>query len=231
MTGKGANGVITPIEVPIMVGARDRVVSAIQSRNTQNLAFPLPMLSAYISNIALAPERRKGISVINRERFLPAGGIWPTDLEVAQRVMPIPYNLEMELSIYTSNTNQMHQILEQILMIFDPIVQIQKTDATFDWTKITHVELTGINNEENHPMGTDKRIKIWSLIFDMPIYLSAPLELKNNIVHDIQIRIGNIQNFTFNEYDENGDLQPFGADDLWSTSNIGVNNGGLGPVS
>ena len=46
---------------------------------------------------------------------MKVGGIFPDDLTVVKRAMPVPYDATIELSIYASNTQQMHQMLEQIL--------------------------------------------------------------------------------------------------------------------
>jgi hypothetical protein len=208
-TGVGADGTIEAMPVPINVGSKDRVTAAIMESNTHNRSFSLPQMSAYMTGIELAPERRKGVGVVDSRVYMPAGGIFPTDLTVVKRVMPIPYNMQMELSIYASNTLQLHQILEQILVLFDPMVQLQTTDAAFDWTKITQVELQSVNNEENYPMGTDRRMLVWSLSFVIPIYLSTPLDLKDEIVHKVITRIGDLDGFNLSEYDENGELQPF----------------------
>jgi hypothetical protein len=218
-TGKDASGQTEMISVPIHVGNKDRVVAAIMTANNQNKTFSLPIMSAWIQGIDLAPERRKGIGVVDSRVYMPHGGVFPNDLAVVQRVMPVPYNLTLELSLYVSNTNQLHQILEQILMLFDPILQIQTTDSPFDWTKITTVELTGINNEENYPVGQDRRIINWSLNFLLPMWISAPLDVKNEVVQKILIKIGDLKGFSLNEYDENGDLAPFTT--IWATSQTG----------
>jgi hypothetical protein len=123
--------------------------------------------------------------------------------------MPIPYVMTAELSLYASNTLQMHQILEQLLMLFDPVLQIQTSDAAFDWTKLTTVELTGINNEENYPPGGDRRIIMWSFNFEIPIYISAPVDIRDEIVKKIFITIGDMKGYLVNEFDEDGNLVPF----------------------
>jgi hypothetical protein len=214
LTGKDADGNVQFLNVPVCVGNKDRVVAAIMARNTQNLPFSLPATSVYLQGIDLAPERRKGVGTIDRKVYMPAGGMFPDDLTVVKRLMPVPYNLNFELSLYASNTDQLHQILEQILLIFDPTVQIQKNDASFDWTKISHVELMGINNEENYPSGSERRMVVWSLNFMVPAYLSAPLELKNNIISNIIIQMGNLDTMHLMEYDEDGNPHVF--DEVWS---------------
>ena len=110
--------------------------------------------------------------------------------------MPVPYNALMDLSIFTSNRDEHLQILEQILMFFDPILQIQINDDTFDWTKITTIELLSINYEENYPSGTDRRIIQTTLSFMVPIYVAVPAKMKNNWIKEINLRVGLVSQST-----------------------------------
>jgi len=217
-TGKGTCEEPEFITVPIAIGSRDRVVAGIQSGNTQNKPFSLPTMAAQLTGLTRGP--RKGIGIVDRRTYLPEGGVFPTDLKVVERSMPIPYIMTIELSIYASNTQQMHQISEQIMTVFDPAIQIQKDDAAFDWTKISMVENTGINIEENYPPGGDRRMIIWSFTFDIPIYISAPMDIKEELVRTIIIRLGNLSGFTVNEYDDDGNLVPFTVEAQYGTTTI-----------
>ena len=38
--------------------------------------------------------------------------------------MPVPYNLTMQVDIWTSNSDQKFQLLEQILTLYNPSVDI-----------------------------------------------------------------------------------------------------------
>jgi hypothetical protein len=216
-TGKGECDAPEMMTVPIFMGSRDRVVAAIQAGNTQNKPFAVPALAANLTALNLSPNR-KGIGVVDRKVHLPAGGAFPNDLTTLTRVMPIPYTMSVDLTLYASNTEQLHQMLEQILVLFDPTLQIQKTDSAFDWTKITTVELTGINNEENYPASTDRRIINWSLNFEMPIYLSLPGDLRKQLVEKIFIQLGDLDGFVVGEVDENGNVAPFTADHDYGTT-------------
>ncbi len=209
-TGKGECDEEQFISVPTVVGNKDRVVAAIMAGNTQNRTFSLPLMSAYMQNLTLAPERRKAPSFLDQRVTMPVGGVFPDDLTVIKRAMPVPYNMTMELSIYASNTQQLHQILEQILVLFNPDLQIQKSDGPFDWTKLTKVELTDIANEENYPSSTERRVINWTLTFDVPIYLSIPLGVRDDLVRKIIIQLGELGSMRVNEVDENGNLTPFG---------------------
>ena len=178
------------ISVPIQYGNKDRVVAYIIGDSTQNKPLRLPMMSAYVNGINLSPELRKGVGQTKRQTYLPSGEVFPDGIKTVHQYMPVPYRLTAELALYASNTEQHFQMLEQILMVFDPIVQIQTNDALFDWTKLTTVELDGINFDQSYPIGTERRMIISTLTFNMPIYISAPANLKNDFVKDIFVRIG-----------------------------------------
>ena len=208
-TGKGECDEQQFITVPIVMGHKDRVVAAIMAGNTQNRTFSLPTMAVHLQNIALAPERRRTPVMLDQRVTMPVGGVFPNDLTTVKRAMPVPYNITTELTIYASNTDQLHQILEQILVLFNPDVQIQKSDAPFDWTKLTKVELTDIANEENYPSGTERRVIQWTLTFEMPIYLSIPMGVKDDLVRKIIIQLGDMGSMQINEVDAAGNITRF----------------------
>ena len=208
-TGKDGCGEISELDVPIIYGSRDRVVSAIGASHTQNKQYTLPIMSFYNTGLEMDPSRMKGISTVDRRSILEQGGVFPQDVKTVHRVMPIPYNMQLELSVHTSNTHQMFQILEQVLMLFDYDLQLQFNDRPLDWTRMTSLFLTGINNEEVYPVGTERRVIIWTLQFTMPIWLSPPAEVRNNIIQKIILRYGDLGELKLNEIDEDGNLAPF----------------------
>lgn len=177
------------VRVPIRYGSSDRVVDHIMTENTQNKPIRLPILSAHITGLFLAPQSAKGVGQVARNVSLPLGGSLPDDLVNVVKPVPIPYQLNMELVVYTSNYNQHLQILEQILVLFEPTLQIQTSDDSKDWTRITTVELTDIDFQQNYPVGTQQRIMVSNLQFKMPIWLSSPANLRANIVNDIKLRL------------------------------------------
>ena len=199
------------MKVPIRYGSTDRVTAAMASSNTQNKLHTIPMMSCYMTNLELAPDRLHGVNQIDRRTYLEQGGIFPNDVKSVTRVMAIPYNMSMELAVYASNTDQLFQILEQILILFDYDLQLQFNDAAFDWTKISKIFLRSMQNEENYPMGTERRMIIWTLQFEMPIWISPPIEIRNDLIQNIQIRIGDLDTLTLDEIDINGEVVPFGT--------------------
>jgi hypothetical protein len=221
-TGKDGCGEVSFVEVPVRYGSTDRVASAIASGNTQNNLHTLPMMSCYMNGIELAPDRMHGVNQVDRRTYLEQGGVYPNDVKGIRRVMPIPYDLQMELSIYASNTDQMYQILEQILILFDYDLQVQFNDAPFDWAKITRVQLTGIANEETYPVGTDRRILSWNLSFNFPIWISPPMEIREDLIKRVTLTYGDIGSYKFNEYDEDGNLVPFDSEGSYGSTTLNI---------
>jgi hypothetical protein len=215
MSGKDESGNQIVMEVPIRYGSSDRVTAAIATSNTQNKLHTLPMMSCYMQSLELAPDRLHGVNQTDRRTYLEQGGVFPDDVKAIRRVMAIPYNMMMNLSIYASNTDQAFQILEQILILFDYDLQLQFNDSPFDWTKISKLTLTGINNEENYPAGTEMRMLVWTLDFEMPVWLSPPIEIRRDLITKIGIKIGDIDSLVLNEIDQDGNLTPFGDKGLY----------------
>lgn len=181
------------IDVPIRYGSSDRVVNAIKSDNTQNMPIRLPTMAAYMTGIQMAPDARKGVGVVERRSYLERGMAFPSDIKVIEREQPIPYRAVFDLSIMTSNTYQHYQILEQILTLFNPIIQIQTSDDMLDWKRLTTVELENIGLEENYPAGTDTRIIQTTLSFVVPIYLAPPTVINRNYIAGIRMRLAAIE--------------------------------------
>jgi hypothetical protein len=179
------------ITVPIHYGSPDRVVAALIANNTQNQPLRLPVMAAQIATINIAKDRMHGTGVQRREAYVPVGGLIPNDIRVIHQRMPVPYDLEMKLGICVSNTDQHLQIIEQILPLFDPQLQIQSSDAPFDLTRLTSVEITnGPVFEQNTLLTTDTRIIQSILSFKMPIWISIPADIRRDFIEKIYIRIG-----------------------------------------
>jgi hypothetical protein len=213
-TGKNACGDEEMLDVPIHYGSGDRVAQAIASGNTQNRLPTLPTMTCYMTGIEPAPDRKHGSHTMGRKTFLEQGGVYPNDVKGLTWAMPTPYNLGFELSIFTSNTDQAWQILEQIMLIFDDYdLQVQFNDTPFDYAKITKVTLDSIGNEENFPVGTDRRLISWTLNFTFYTWISPPAEIRENLINNINIKLGSLDEFRMNEVGEDGTLSDFNGNE------------------
>ena len=175
------------ITVPIKSASADRVVGAIGIVGVGPVGS---IMAAHLASLDQFPEQRKGVGASRRQTYVPVGGLIPDDIKVVQQRMPVPYRATYELAIWTSNTQQRDQILEQLLCIFNPTLQLQTSDDVFDWTRVTDIELTDIRLEENIPIGTDRRLIQSTLSFSCPIRLSVPADVHSRFVQDVYIRLG-----------------------------------------
>jgi hypothetical protein len=128
--------------------------------------------------------------------------------------------MEVSADIWTTNTDQKLQIMEQILYLFNPDFEIQKTDNYIDWTSLSYVELTGTTfSSRTIPVGADSEIDVATLTFSMPIWLSPPVKVK---------KLGVVQKIIMSIYDDDGGIAKGLIDgELTSRSYITPNNFGL----
>jgi hypothetical protein len=127
------------------------------------------------------------------------------DVFTVERLMPVPYKLTLNLDIWTSNTEQKLQLLEQLTILFNPALEIQSTDNYIDWTSITYVLLTNVNwSSRTVPMGTDNPIDVATLTFELPIFISAPALVK---------KLGVVQKIIASIFDGSGGINEAIYDD------------------
>ena len=177
------------IPVPIVIGSMDRVAAAAATGHTQNKHIRLPMMSSNIAMYELARDRFKGVAMESRDVFVPIGGTIEDDALVVKQRQAIPYRLTVDLMVYTSNKDQQFQVMEQIMMLFDPSLQIQTSDAHLDPTRITTVELTNVSPEDNFPPGTESRNSMVTFTFTVDAYISIPGVIKREVVKRIIARV------------------------------------------
>jgi hypothetical protein len=112
--------------------------------------------------------------------------------------MPTPFKLTMKADLWTSNTDQKLQLLEQILVLFNPSLELQTTDNYIDWTSLSAMYLTSTNfSSRTIPQGAESDIDICSLDFEMPVFISPPAKVK---------KLGIVQSIVANVFTEQGEV-------------------------
>jgi len=188
--GKNDNGSTTnQVKVPVIYGSPDKVVTAIKNENTQNKMVRVPMFSLKLDNIAINMDRKSGTNTEHRQVVFPVGGDIKKDLRTVYRSKPLPYNFTFSVTAYASNSDQMFQLTEQILMLFDPLLQFQTSDSIYDWTKIIDAEMISLNLDDNRNSDTDGRVLMSSFGFEVRLYMSPPANIKNDVIKSIRMRV------------------------------------------
>jgi len=185
--------------VPVMYGDLSRQVANIIRNNSENKLPSAPRISIYVSDMQLDKERLSDASFVSkinvRERNIDPNTNTYMNIQgqgyTVERLMPVPYKLKIKADIWTSNTEQKLQLLEQLFILFNPSFEIQTTDNFIDWTSLTVVYLDDIVfSNRTIPVGTDSDIDVATLTFDTPIWISTPAKIKKLGV--IQAVISNI---------------------------------------
>jgi hypothetical protein len=193
--GKDDTGNPTYLTVPVRYGDASRQVQHIIQNNSQSSILNVPMMSFHISGLVYARDRVQDpqfvgkIQVRQREYNSSTETYESTqgNAFTVERAMPSPYDLNISLDIWTSNTQQKLQIIEQILPLFNPSLEIQSTDNYLDWTSLSVVELNDVNwSSRSVPVGTDEPIDVATLQFTVPIWISLPARVtKMGVIHKI----------------------------------------------
>jgi hypothetical protein len=204
--GKDRDGNNTLITVPVKYGDATRMVSSIIRENSENKIIPTPMMSCYITGMEYNRERIQDPTFVDKKhirmrKFDPNTNSYNTQQGNAftiERLMPVPYTLQLNVDIWTSNTNQKLQLLEQILVLFNPSLEIQSTDNYLDWTSLSMIELAATQwTSRSVPAGVDEQIDIATLSFTVPIWLTAPAKVK---------KLGVINKIVASIYDDQGGI-------------------------
>ena len=173
--------------IPVMYGDLTRQVAHIIRDNSENKIPSAPRMAVYITSLEMDRSRTADASYVsklhvrerafdeNNEEYLNVQGANYT----VERLMPTPYTLGINVDIWSTNTDQKLQILEQILMLFNPSLEIQTTDNYVDWTSLTVLDLNGVTfSSRGIPIGTESEIDIATLQFTTPIFISPPTKVK-----------------------------------------------------
>jgi hypothetical protein len=203
--GRDENGQPTLYRVPVRYGDSSRQAQSILQNNSANSIPSTPMMTFYINALDYARDRVQEPYHVNKmhvrqRKYDPTTEEWDIkqgNAFTVERPMPVPYNLGITLDIWTSNTNQKLQLKEQLLILFNPSLEIQSTDNYIDWTSLSIVELESTQwSSRTVPAGTDDQIDIASLRFKIPIWLSPPARVK---------KLGVINKIIASIYDAKGD--------------------------
>ena len=195
------------LRVPVRYGDASRNAQTIIQENSASSMPSTPLMTFYVSSLDYDRPRMQEpyhVSKVNvRQRT------YDQDTETyettqgnaftIERLMPVPYKLGITLDIWTSNTNQKMQLLEQMLTLFNPSLEVQSTDNYIDWTSLSIVELDSVQwTSRTIPMGTENPIDIATLKFSLPIWISSPAKVK---------KLGVVERVIASMYDAQGDLQ------------------------
>lgn len=195
----------TLIRVPVKYGDWSRQAQTVLQNNSASVMPSTPQMTFYITALDYdrpriqEPNFISTIAVRQRTYDVDTDAYETTqgNAFTIDRLMPVPYKLTVNLDIWTSNANQKFQLLEQILVLFNPSLEIQSTDNYIDWTSLSVCELQSTKwSSRTIPVGTDNPIDISTLTFTLPVWISSPAKVK---------KLGVVERIVANIFDAKGD--------------------------
>ena len=167
-----AGEVVQSLRVPIAYGPKQKFLVRISSREDRDMAVYIstPRIGFDMESIEYDATRKLQSTIKNATMSGTDNTVLKTQF------VPVPYNINLRLSILVQNADDGAQIIEQILPYFTP-----------DWTITMNlipemkikmdvpVVLTGVSLEDTYEGDYDtRRALVWDLNFIMKGYLFGP---------------------------------------------------------
>lgn len=214
----GTTGDGSPIyrTVPVNYGDISRMAAHILKNNSENVLNTTPFFSIYITDVVMAPERRTyqqftHDKYIVEKKYDDTTGDYinePGEHYQVTRHNPVPYNMNINLDIWSSNTDQKFQLYEQLSLLFNPSIDLRTNSNPVDWSSLTYIELTNQNwSSRTIPSGPDDIIDIATFQFKLPILLNPPTKVRREtLIHTIISKLNIVDDENLKLFDAK---QPF----------------------
>lgn len=178
--------------VPCRYGDVSRIAASVIQGNSENKILSTPFISCMITGLAMSAGRRQDPSLVEKvqvnerlydeeiQRYTQDQGQKYT----VERYMPVPYDLTMQVDIWTSNLNQKEQLIEQIFMLYNPAIDFQTSTNPLDWTFLSYIEMQDSItwSSRSIPVGTDNPIDVLTVSFKIPIWINPPAKVKRQSI-------------------------------------------------
>ena len=172
-TTNASDDVVSVIRVPLAYGSTQKFLARLEQSPDLNksTAITLPRMSFEFTGLTYDPSRK----VTTTQQFTTKD---PTDgSETKKAYMPVPYNMQFELSIMTKLNDDALQILEQILPYFQPSynLSVELVESIQEKRDIPIV-LENITMQDDYEGDfTTRRVLLYTLRFTAKTYLFGPV--------------------------------------------------------
>jgi hypothetical protein len=178
--------------VPCTMAKTDAMVANILRNGSENSMLSAPQIAVYMTGLSNRRADQQNpyhsdTRLVTERAIDPITGQYTSDRGRSysvERLMPRPFEMAINIDIWTSNMDQKHQLMEQILPIFQPEISIQNSDSALDWSALAQFRLEEINwTSKTIPVGTNmSAMDIATLSFRLPFWLSPPAKVKQQAI-------------------------------------------------
>ena len=182
-------GVTSRIKVPLAYAPKEKFLVRLDQQanlNSREFATSLPRMGFEITGLAYDPSRK--LTRVQKYSQVKTG---EDGKKLNFNYTPVPYNINLQLYIFTATAEDGLQIVEQILPFFQPdfTVTINAVPA-LDIKRDVPIVLGNINYEDNYDGDfTTRRAVIYTLSFTAKSYLFGPMN-NSSVIKKSQADIG-----------------------------------------
>ena len=165
------------IKVPLSYSPREKFIARLDQQasltgSDSSVAITLPRMAFEINSYAYDPSRK-----LNKNQKI---GVVTTNADTTKlnsQYSPVPYDISFQLSVFTANSDDGLQIIEQILPYFQPDYTVTMIESrTMDTKRDIPFILESVNYEDSYAGSLDSSRRIeYTLNFTAKIYLYGPI--------------------------------------------------------
>jgi len=168
-----SDDVVNIIRVPLAYGPTQKFLARVEQSPDLNksTAITLPRMSFEFTGLTYDPSRK----VTTTQQYIVKD---PNDgSESKKTYMPVPYNMQFELSIMTKLNDDALQIVEQILPYFQPAFNLSvELVESINEKRDIPVVLENITMQDDYEGDfTSRRVLLYTLRFTAKTYLFGPV--------------------------------------------------------
>ena len=184
---KNGDDTVSIIKVPLAYGPTQKFLARLQQQADLNkpIQMSLPRMSFEFTGVQYDPTRKS----TQTQQFVVKDPT--TGSNVKRGYLPVPYNMQLELSNMTKLNDDALQITEQILPYFQPAYQIpiKFLGSTATDTKDVAIQLDNITMEDDYEGNFDtRRALVYTLRFTAKTYLYGPIsDVTNDVIKKVQV--------------------------------------------
>ena len=165
------------IKVPLSYSPKEKFLARLDAQqdltgDDSKVAITLPRMSFEITGYSYDATRK-----LNKNQKITKVTTNADTTKMNNQYMPVPYNVNFSLNVYTANSDDGLQIIEQILPYFQPDYTVTMIeDRTMDTKRDIPFILNSVDYEDSYTGSlTSMRRIIYTLSFTAKVYLYGPI--------------------------------------------------------
>ena len=165
------------IKIPLSYSPKEKFLARLDAQqdltgDDSKVAITLPRMSFEVTGYSYDGTRK-----LNKNQKITKVTTNSDTTKMNSQYMPVPYNINFALSVYTSNSDDGLQIIEQILPYFQPDYTVTMIESsTMDTKRDIPIILKYVDYEDSYTgtLTSTRRI-IYTLTFTAKVYLYGPI--------------------------------------------------------